>query len=95
MLPTDLGSLSETGKNSGGQVNILGTFSKEMLEFSPFPLLYICGTVGEKQKFVTGRQTDLFDTFPEKRQNFPVISTPDFKQEIKRLSQPHITKPLY
>ncbi len=42
--------LSETGKNSGGQVKILGTFPKERLKFCLFSLVAISDTVMDRQK---------------------------------------------
>ncbi len=42
--------MDRTGKNSGGQVNILGTFPKERLNFCLFSLALISGTVGDRQK---------------------------------------------
>ena len=42
--------LSGTGKNSGGQVNILGTFPKERLKCCLFLLVVMSGTVGDRQK---------------------------------------------
>ena len=42
--------LSGTGKNSFGQVNILGTFAKEWLKYCLFPLVHTSHTVADRRK---------------------------------------------
>ena len=42
--------LSGIGKKSGGQVNVLGTFPKERLEFYLLSLVVISGTFEDRQQ---------------------------------------------
>ncbi len=63
-----------TDKNSGGQVNILGTFPKERVKFCLFSLVLILAQLGTGKN--NGGQVDFFDTFPRERLNFSVISIP-------------------
>ncbi len=71
--------LSGTDKNSGGQVNILGTFPKEMLTLrrNANILPYIWPSRGQAKN--NGRQVDFLDTFPQKKQDFSMISIPAFR----------------
>ncbi len=63
-----------TGKNSGGQENILGAFPKERIKFCLFSLhLYLEQLETGKNN---GGQVDFFATFPRESQNFSKISIP-------------------
>ena len=72
--------LSGRGKNSDGQVNNIGTFSRR-LKFCIFSPVYISGQSGTDKN--NGGQVDLFNTFPREKQNFSIISTPDITDNFK------------
>ena len=72
-----------TGKNCGGQVDILVTFPTERLKYCLFPLVLISDTVMDRQRcWWTGR---FFYTFPKERQTFSVVSIPELWQCRKQI----------